>query len=61
MNQIENLSRIGDILAIPLFFLLSVYFYQLKNKTVLEYVLLLFALSGFILDSIFTYDYLTTR
>lgn len=54
----ENLSHIGDILAIPLFFILFVYFYKLNNKTLLEYFLMLFALSGFILDTYFTYFWL---
>ncbi len=59
--SIQTLSHIGDILAIPFFLLLTIYFYQLKNKTLLEYVLLLFALSGFVLDSLFTYNFITSR
>lgn len=59
--SIQTLSHIGDILAIPFFLLLTVYFYQLKNKTILEYILLLFAVSGFVLDTLFTYDFLTSR
>ncbi len=59
--SIQNLSHIGDLLAIPFFLLLTVYFYQLKNKTILEYILLLFAVSGFVLDTLFTYDFLTSR
>lgn len=58
--SIQNFSHIGDILAIPFFFLLIVYFYQLKNKTLFEYVLLLFAVSGFLLDSLFTYNFITS-
>jgi len=54
----ENISHIGDILAIPFFLILFIYFYQLKNKTLLENILMLFALSGFILDVFFTYNYL---
>jgi hypothetical protein len=52
---INNVSHYGDILAIPFFGLLTIYFYNLKNKTLLEYLLLLFSLTGFILDSFFTY------
>jgi hypothetical protein len=52
---INNVSHYGDILAIPFFGLLTIYFYNLKNKTLLEYLLLLFSLAGFILDSIFTF------
>ncbi len=59
--SIQTLSHIGDILAIPFFLLLTVYFYQLKNKTILEYILLLFAVSGFVLDILFTYNFITSR
>ena len=52
---INNISHYGDILAIPFFGLLTIYFYNIKNKTLLEYLLLLFSLSGFILDSFFTF------
>jgi len=55
----ESLSHIGDILAIPLFFILFVYFWQIKNKTPLEYTLMLFAAAGFTLDIFFTYSWLT--
>ena len=51
----QNLSHYGDILAIPLFFLLVVYFYNIKNKTAMEYILLLFAIGGFVLDVFYTY------
>ena len=33
---INNLSHYADILAIPLFALLSIYFYNIENKTILE-------------------------
>lgn len=52
---ISYISNIGDILAIPFFGLLVFYFYNIKNKTKLEYLLYLFSISGFILDIIFTY------
>jgi hypothetical protein len=50
-----------DILAIPLFGLSSIYFYNIENKTVIEYILLLFSVAGFILDIFFTYLFLTTK
>ena len=52
---LQNLSHYGDILAIPFFFLLIVYFYKIQNKTTLEYVLLAFVICGFILDIFYTY------
>ena len=56
--KISNIINIGDILAIPFFALLCFYFYRIENKTPMEYILFLFSISGFIIDSIFTYFYL---
>lgn len=53
-----KLSNYGDILAIPFFALLIYYLYGIENKTIIEYVLLLFAVSGFVLDTIFTFLFL---
>ena len=51
--KINNISHIGDILAIPFFALLCLYFYRIENKTPLEYILLLFSVGGFLLDILF--------
>lgn len=59
--KLNNISNIADILAIPFFLLLSIYFYRLENKTQLEYILFLFSLSGFILDLFFTYLFLSKK
>ena len=45
----------GDILAIPFFALLIFYFYNVENKSMLEYVLFFFSISGFVLDIFYTY------
>ena len=55
--KIENVNHYGDILAVPFFALLSYYFYIIENKTLLEYVLLLFSISGCVLDMLYTYIY----
>lgn len=52
---ISNLSHYGDILAIPFFALLSIYFYNIEQKSIMEYVLLLFSVSGFVLDILYTF------
>ena len=57
--KISNIIHIGDILAIPFFAMLCLYFYRIENKTPMEYILFLFSISGFIIDSIFTYMYLS--
>jgi hypothetical protein len=58
MVDISNLSKYADILAIPFFLLLSIYFYNKKNKTPLEHVFLLFSVAGLVLDTIFTFIFL---
>lgn len=55
----KDLVHYGDILAVPCFFIAFIYFYQKKNKTLLEIFLMLFVLCGFIADFIFTYLFLS--
>ena len=55
INSIKNISHFGDILAIPFFLLLVIYFYNIKHKSTIEYILLLFSISGFLLDILYTY------
>jgi hypothetical protein len=55
MTIIQNISNYGDILAIPFFLLLVIYFHEKENKTIFEYILYLFSISGLLLDSYFTY------
>lgn len=50
----------GDMLAIPFFFLLSVYFYELTDKSLLEYVFMIFVMACFVIDIVFTYIYART-
>ena len=52
---INNLSHFGDILAIPFFALLVIYFYKIQKKTLIEYILLGFSISGLIFDILYTY------
>jgi hypothetical protein len=49
--------HIGDILAIPFFFLLAVYFLNKKKKTQFEWLLLGFSISGLFADIWFTFMY----
>ena len=57
-NIRNNLSNYGDILAIPFFALLVIYFYNIKNKSTLEYVLFYFSIAGFVLDILYTIMFL---
>lgn len=61
MKYIHNLSHYGDILAIPFFLLLTIYFYNLEEKTTMEYIFLFFSFAGFILDILYTYLFLTRK
>jgi len=45
-----NIREIVDVLAIPFFFALSLYFYNIPNKTPIENVFYIFSISGFIVD-----------
>ena len=56
--NISQFVHIADILAIPFFIMSFIYFYNIKNKSFIEFVLMLFAGVGFVLDTIFTYNYL---
>lgn len=56
-REIIKLIHIGDIFAIPLFLLSSIYFLQKKRRNVTENILLMFSISGFILDILFTIIY----
>ena len=51
----KTMSNYGDILAVPLFAILAVYFYNMENKSPLECVLFIFAVVGFVVDVTFTY------
>lgn len=55
--MINNLENYADVLAIPLFILLSYYFITKKNKTKMEYVLMVFAIGGAVADIYFTYNF----
>lgn len=58
--MIKNLENYADILAIPLFALLTYYFYKKQNKTDIEKLLFLFAITGLIADIYFTFNFLTS-
>ena len=57
-NIIKNISHYGDILAIPFFALSIIYFYNIEDKSILEYILFLFFICGFVLDILYIYIFL---
>jgi len=58
---IKNLSHYGDILAIPFFGLLIAYFINIEDKSKMEYILLYFSVSGFLLDILYTIIFLNSN
>jgi hypothetical protein len=48
-----NLPKIGDMIAIPFFFWLILYFYNKDKLTWEELILFLFVIGGFIADIFF--------
>jgi len=58
-NIINNLCHYGDILAIPFFALLVVYFYHIQHKSIIENVLFGFSIAGLLLDIWYTYIFLS--
>ena len=58
INIINNISHYADILAIPFFGLLVAHFYNIENKSDIEYILFLFSIFGLLLDSLFVYMFL---
>jgi hypothetical protein len=58
--NIKNISHYGDILAIPFFLLLFIYFYNIETKSAIEYILMYFGLIGLAADIFYTYLYLVS-
>ena len=53
------LIRWADVVAIPLFLLAVIYFWQIPHKTAVEWILLVFSVGGLVLDFAFTMSFLT--
>lgn len=51
------LVRLADVLAVPLFLLAVLYFWQIPHKTVVEWILLVFSVGGLLLDLLFTISF----
>jgi len=56
--MIHSLTHYGDILAIPFFLALVLYFYRIEDKTFEEYVLFAFSCCGFAIDLLFSVAFL---
>jgi hypothetical protein len=54
----ENIIHYSDILAIPFFIILIVYIAGKQKKTIMEYVILSFAIVGLFCDVLFSVYFL---
>jgi hypothetical protein len=57
----NNLVNIGDIFAIPMFALLTYYFYKKDVRNNLENLLYVFAITGLIADTYFTINFINKK
>ena len=55
----DNFAHYADIVAIPFFFLLFLYFYQKSYTTHLENILMMFSFIGLLVDIYLTWQFLT--
>jgi uncharacterized membrane protein len=59
MNKlVEKFSHYADVIAIFLWIFLIHYFYSIKKKTNKEKFALFLVVSGFVLDTLFTFFYI---
>ena len=58
MKLSNKLAHYGDILAIPFFIISIHYFYQIENKTSLEWLIITFLSICLLMDILFTYIFL---
>ena len=56
--MLKNISHWADIIAIPFFLLLCIYFYQITNRNLIENILFLFSIVALVMDILFTYVFL---
>lgn len=56
--NITSINHYGDMLAIPWFIALILYFYNIENRSILEDLLLVFSILGFLVDAFLTYHFL---
>lgn len=60
MKLSNKLAHYGDIIAIPFFIITFIYFFNIENKTYLEYLIMTFIFIALVCDILFSYLYLTT-
>jgi len=61
MKVSNKLAHYGDMIAIPFFIITLIYFFNIENKTNLEYLIILFLTIALIFDVVFTYIFMTSK
>ena len=61
MKVSNKLAHYGDMIAIPFFIITLIYFFNIENKTNLEYLIILFLTISLICDVVFTYIFMTSK
>ena len=59
MKFTNKLAHYGDMLAIPFYFIVLFYFYQIENKTPLEMLIMAFIFMALLFDVAVTFIFLT--
>ncbi len=57
----DNIFRYADIVALPFFLIMIIYFIKIKDKSTIEHILTFFAFIGFIVDYKSSYDFLNKK
>ncbi len=60
MKFTNKLAHYGDMLAIPCYFIVLFYFYQIENKTLLEMLIMAFIFMALLFDVVVTFIFLNT-
>ena len=61
MKVSNKLAHYGDMIAIPFFIITLIYFFNIENKTNLEYLIILFLTIALICDVVFTYIFMISK
>ena len=59
--KLNKLAHYGDFIAIPCFFIVFIYFYNLENKSVFENLIMFFIFITMLMDIFFSIIFLTTK
>jgi hypothetical protein len=59
--KLNKLAHYGDLLAIPFFILILIYFSQKEHKTLVEKLIMLFIALTLVADLLFSFIFLTSK